>query len=241
MVRPRRMWVLFILAGFLGHPLLTSSSELRPEGSLEELALRRLSAVQDVKLDIQDRRAIIQGKVRSYFDKRSAEQALLRLRGIHSVDNRLTVTPPARTDAQIKTDINMALQAQVWINPRKVVVRVVKNLVTISGVVEHLYEKDRIEELASAVRGLKDVVNNIRVVQAAEGPPRSGESIKQDVEAALLVELGEAARKMIAVEVNNGAVTLRGAVRNYYEKMGAYQAAGSVPGVLSVSNFLEIE
>src|SRR5262249_4094112 len=151
----------------------------RSENFLEEIAIQRLSAVQNVRLELQGRRAIVYGKVKSYFDKRVAEQALLKLRGIASVDNRIVVTPLARTDTQIKTDINTALQTQVWLNPRKVSVKVAKSVVTLGGSVERLCDKDLIEEVASAVRGVKDVVNEIKVAPATPGPLRSDEAVKQ--------------------------------------------------------------
>src|SRR5262249_54425014 len=107
MIKWRLPCTLFIL---LCRFVLASPAEFRSESFLEAVAIQRLSAVQNVKLELQGRRAIVYGKVKSYFDKRAAEQALLKLRGIASVDNRIVVAPSARTDAQIKTDINTALQ-----------------------------------------------------------------------------------------------------------------------------------
>jgi len=237
MINPERLLARVVLLLSL---ILAFSSVSRSQNSLEEFARRRLGHVQELRLELRGARVVLQGKVKSFFEKRDAERQLLRLRGVASVDNRLTVQSTPRTDAQVKTDVNTVLLAQAWINPRKVVVKVNKSVVTLNGSVDRLVERDWIEDIAGSVRGVRDVINQIKV-STPEAPLRSNESVRQDIEAALGAELGEAARRGLAVEVSNGVVALRGAVRNYYEKVGAYQAASSVPDVIAVKNFIEIE
>jgi osmotically-inducible protein OsmY len=236
----RNLSTAVLLLGLLALPTLAKNDKLSEE-QIKRVAAMELQRVQGLKLDLQGSTLIIYGTVTSYFEKRNAERDVARIRGVARVGNKLIVNPIARTDSQIKSDLNAALAAQAWFHPRKVAVKVVKNVVTLSGNVDSLREKNLIGEVVGSVRGVKDVVNNISVVQSKSAQKPNDESIKRDVELLLIAELGESVARAITVETAKGLVTLRGAVANYWEKIGAYRAAESVVGVTGVTNLLEIE
>lgn len=233
------LFYLFILPSF---SFAAPKENKLSDEQIKEVALKKLTHVQDLKLDVQAGHVVVSGVVTSYFEKRDAARELLVIRGVNRVENKISVNPEARIDSQIKNNLNSALVAQAWFLPRlrrNIAVKVEKNVVTLNGSVETLREKNLIQELVGAIRGVKDIINNISVIQS--NLTRSNDEIRKEAELFLAAELGDDTARLISVEVDGNEITLKGKVRSYCEKMAAYHATEWVVGVRSIINLLEID
>lgn len=145
--------------------------------------------------------------------------------------------PPALTDA----DITAAVEAHMMrrLTPEAfhaIDVKTEGGIVTLTGEVRDLLTKRRAVEVAGAIRGVRGVVDTLRVEPVA----RADSAIRADVVAGLSVEPVTDSYE-IAVEVNGGTVTLRGTVQSAQERNVAERVAAAVPGVRDVRNDLAVQ
>jgi osmotically-inducible protein OsmY len=108
-------------------------------------------------------------------------------------------------------------------------------IVTLTGSVPNILAKERAEEVAATVKGVRGVVNRLDV----NAPRRSDTEIKEDVQNALMWDPATASWKL-SVSVDNGVVTLNGTVDSWQETQLAKRVAESVVGVKGVNNDLFI-
>jgi osmotically-inducible protein OsmY len=93
---------------------------------------------------------------------------------------------------------------QAW---DKVRVVVISGWLTLEGEVEWNYQRERAEDAVRRVRGIKGIVNSIKVK-----PPVAPEEIRRKIEEALR-RVAETDASHVTVEANGGEVILRGTVR----------------------------
>lgn len=109
-------------------------------------------------------------------------------------------------------------------------------IVTLSGKVDNILAKQRAGRIAETVKGVKGVVNNIRV-SPSEIP--SDAKLAERVEQALL--RGPATDSYeVEVEARNGAIILEGKVDSWQERELVAKRARGVGGVTEVDNRIEI-
>jgi len=201
-----------------------------------------------IRVAVQNRRAILTGKVGSAVAKRRAE-AKAWVSGIGSIDAAgLTVDPAlrdemrkppgriTRDDAEIKRALEEAFLHDPRVfsfNPR---VAVSNGYVTLSGTVDNLAANRAAEQDARNTAGVHGVRNQLKVRPA-----------KSAVDTQLVQAVSEALlrdplvdKHQIRVSAQNGVVTLRGAVDSGFEKATAEGVAARIRGVVSVSNRLSI-
>lgn len=110
-------------------------------------------------------------------------------------------------------------------------------IVTLSGTVSNILAKERAARIAQTVRGVRAVVNEIKVVPLSL---RSDWEIKEDVEDALLMDPAAESYE-INVEVRDNKVTLSGAVDSWQEKQLAATVAKGVKGVRAITNNIVVD
>lgn len=142
----------------------------------------------------------------------------------------------ARTDLDVKQDVVDALTSDIRIDATSVNVDVVAGVVYLRGTVPSFYEKRTATEIANRIKGVLDVVNELRVTPVT---PRSDSDITADVRAALTRDVWVDERKIV-VNTVTGVVYLSGTVDSYTEKSYAEGDAWSVPGVVDVVNNIVI-
>lgn len=135
-----------------------------------------------------------------------------------------------RSDAEVRQDVTDALICDIRIDATKITIGVVHNVVTLSGIVSSYYEKRTAGDLVRRIKGVRDVVNELRVMPAQ---PRSDVQITADVQAALARDVWVDERN-IDLRVKDGVVYLSGIVDVYTAKSYAEGDAWSVPGVIDV-------
>lgn len=110
-------------------------------------------------------------------------------------------------------------------------------IVTLRGTVDNLLAKERAARLAETVRGVRSVINRIKVSPRAM---HKDDEITENIEAAWLADPATESYE-VSARVNNGNVILTGTVESYQEKELAATVAKGVSGVRSLDNQIEVD
>ena len=111
---------------------------------------------------------ILQGTTDAYWKKMRAEEIAYDIQGVVHVSNELVVVPThAYADKAVAQDIMSALQRNFELDHYRIEVDVENGRVTLSGIVHDLKELYTAYRIARFTRGVRDVVNLLRVQQKA--------------------------------------------------------------------------
>lgn len=176
------------------------------------------------------------GKVTNILDKERAEKLAATVKGVRGVVNSITVDAPVRPDAEIEKGVERALISDPATEAWEIETKINQGEVTLSGEVDSWQEYHLAAKVAKGVKGVKALTNNIRIAYRSD---RSDSEIREDIDGILHwdVFVDDA---LIEVAVENGKVTLTGAVGSLAEKLEAENDAW-VAGVKSVDNRLKVE
>ena len=193
-----------------------------------------------------DGKAILNGKVNSWAERREAELLATEVRGVKAVDNKLEVEyQTKRPDEQIKSDVISAIHRDVYLAALPIQVLVYNGVVTLTGEVGNAYQKERAADRSLGINNVKSVDNKIVVTWWRERGVRermallSDDQLNQTVRDALYQDM-RVEPFDIAVDASYGHVTLRGTIPSYHQKQLAEQDAREVVGVAWVSNLLSV-
>lgn len=188
----------------------------------------------------------LSGTVPSYAERRLCQETIAGIAGVRDVvDDMEIVLPEKRTDEDILAEIEAEMRENVWLDDANIEVTVKDGKVSLHGSVptpEELYQA----ELEAFVVGVTHVdVNGLQVRPLPGGSRHKLTEIRNRTEIAeeLRTELEDDPRVDAAgviVEVENGAVTLRGQVRTYRAKLAAGEDAADAVGVWSVDNEIRV-
>ncbi len=143
-------------------------------------------------------------------------------------------------DATITAKIKLKLLEDPITKARKIDVDTVNGVVTLTGIVESEKEIKRAVEIARNVKGVKKVVNNLRIGKRGIGAYLSDKEITAKIKLKLIKD-PELKALSIDVDTINGVVTLTGVVTSEYQKRKAIEHAKSVPGVVKIIDNLQIK
>lgn len=196
--------------------------------------LRWVPDIDDANIDVtvNDGIVTLDGFVPTFNDRIHAECAAKRVKGVTGVANEIKVSARSAerySDASIaraaldaiRDDLPAAGEIQVVVSDGHVV---------LEGNVEWQWQRQRIESTVRAVDGVA-AVTNLLVVRPGLHP----DDVKRRIEEAFVRSAEVDARKL-SVDVNDGEITLRGAVSSLREKEEAQRTAWSAPGVRQVNN-----
>jgi osmotically-inducible protein OsmY len=151
----------------------------------------------------------------------------------------LALTTPCRggpEDETIADWVVKALRNDPRVLPAEIEVTVQDGVVTLTGSVRSLAERNYAAVIAAKIQGVRDVINRVNVLPV----PRADEDIADDV-GQRISHSSPLRRQPIEVVVAGGIVTLRGSVRSYGQRAEAELLAGEVRGVKAVRNELQFE
>lgn len=187
-----------------------------------------------------DGTVILSGMVSSYTDRSEAEEDAYTVAGVKHVENLLTVSLPPEYpipgDADLALQIESLLRWNPTIDTSRIQVQVTNGILTLTGSVDSIWQKERIEHLAEDVAGIILVRNQLKVQPAVEV---SDEDIRND----LLNTLERNAfvdASHIIVDVEHGAVTLSGFVDNHLAHMTVRNIAYNTSGVVDVHDRIKL-
>lgn len=144
---------------------------------------------------------------------------------------------PAGTpgDGQIAKAVETAMALDHGASARKVDAEVEGGIVTLTGTVDSLLARESAVEAASMVKGVRAVIDRVRV----RPPARLDAQITSDVLAALAADPATDSFE-IRVEADGGRIVLRGRVDSRQEKLLAGRVAKGIRGVAGLDNRIEI-
>jgi len=155
---------------------------------------------------------------------------------------------PTLKDARIEGSLVTAYALNEHLNPFRIDVRARNGEVTLTGTVESDIDRDLAGEIAQGMGGVKNVDNRLKVDKKAGHGKSNGTGFAQtvrdatltaSVKAKLLAD-GNVHGTDIAVDTDNGEVTLRGKVASEEQKELAGSIAVNTDGVREVHNRLSV-
>jgi osmotically-inducible protein OsmY len=199
-----------------------------------EMELRWEPSVHAEQIGVSVKNGVVEldGHVDSFYEKWNAERAAERVASVQAVASEIKVDLPssaARTDEDIARTAMLHLEWNYSV-PDTVKVKVTDGWVTLEGNSDWQYQKEAAEDAVRPLKGVKGVINQITVK-----PRVTASDIKVKIEEALKRNAATDAGK-IRVEASGGAVTLRGQVKSWTERVAAEHAAWSAPGVNKVDD-----
>ncbi|MGM1056571.1 MAG: BON domain-containing protein [Bacteroidota bacterium] len=192
-------------------------------------------AVDSSKIDVtvEDGTVILNGTVPTYYEKFNAEEAALRVIGVTTVVNDISVEIAAafeRSDADIAQIAKNVLIWDTTVPEDRVTVEVDNGWITLNGIVEWNYQKANAANDVSYLAGVRGITNNITVEPTAQ-LDRPAEKIRTAFERSALLNVGR-----IDISIDGAKATLSGTVPTWTEKRQAERIAWSTPGVYTVEN-----
>jgi len=224
----------------------------RPDDQIQQDVRHRLDTDPElhdagqVNIAVTGGVATLTGTVHSWSEAEEATLAASDVRGVTHIDNRLETEPqPRRDDADILHDVQGRLDRDVYLADLPVAVAVHQGAVVLTGDVGNAYEKTRAGDEVRWIPGVRDVRNELQVVQwdeqgtrAAPPAPSDGELLSS-VTAALDQDQRLDADD-VTVEVRGGIVTLLGEVPTAHQREVAGADARDVVGTVWVTNELTV-
>ena len=202
----------------------------------EELRYDPAVHAEQIGVSVKDQIVQLDGDVASFYEKWAAENAALRVNKVKGVANEIKVEP---TPADKPSDADLAKAALnqlewTYAVPNTVKVRVSNGWITLEGTVDAKYQKDEAERILRSLKGLKGLVNEIRIA-----PKVNANVVKNKIIHALKRSAALDART-IQIETEGDTVILRGRVRSWAEREEARRTAWSAPGVARVQDLITI-
>ena len=188
-----------------------------------------------VGVSVKGAAVTLTGFIDSYSAKLAAERSAKRVQGVRAVANDIEVRAHlGRTDEDIARDASQALQVRSTV-PANVQAAVHHGVVSLTGSVYRLFQKEAAEKAIRHVRGVRRIFNHISVApQVAIG------DVQRQIATALHRDADLDAGR-ITVEISGTTAVLSGSVGTFLQREAAETAAAHAPGISHVENRLTVE
>jgi hyperosmotically inducible periplasmic protein len=224
-----------------------STSAARYDTSIQSRVTQKLAArkqLQNVQVAVEDGIVTLTGNVDLYQQKLDAAKKIRKLANVQGVRNLIEVAGKDVPDAQLTAQLDREIyyDRMGFDNLFNFMAASVQNgVATISGEARTEFDRNSALALVNNTPGVKDVVNNVKVAPASIFDDRirvqAARAIYRDP---VLSRYGIDPAYPIRIVVDNGHVTLYGAVASPVDKQVAGIRASQVFGAFSVQNNLEV-
>jgi hyperosmotically inducible protein len=224
-----------------------SSSASRYDASIQTKVTQSLAAKKQftkIQASVEDGIVTLTGDVDLYQQKLDATKKVRKMANVQGVRNLITVAGKDVPDAALEAQLDKKLYYDRigYDNVFNFVTASVQNgVATLSGEARTEFDRDSAVWLANNLPGVKDVVSDIKVSPTSIFDDRirvqEARTIYRDP---VLSRYAMDPGRPIRIVVDNGHVTLYGAVANKMDKEVAGIRAGQVFGAFSVQNNLEV-
>jgi osmotically-inducible protein OsmY len=189
--------------------------------SAVEKKLKQLDGIDTSQLEVKanNRTITVTGTVNSLIESERILETVSATRGVENVMTRFTVEPEKRSDGEIERDVNAALDFDPATTARDIKVNVDHGEVRLSGKAGTWSEKQLATWVASEVRGVRKINNDLTVAS----PERSDAEIKAALQQRFRSD--PLVSDEISVTVTNGHVRLSGEVGSALENQWAISDA----------------
>lgn len=200
-----------------------------------------------VSIESRDGVVTLSGTVEDKDDKALAADTVANLPGVEHVNNEIVVksSVPEHSDAWIALKVRSRLLVKANVSAATTNVSAKDGIVTMTGTVENVAQKDLTEAYARDIDGVKSVKNEL-VVKTTSAPQQTvGEiiddvSITSQVKYALLTHRSTSAIKT-KIETKDGIVAITGEAASDAEKAFVTKLTEGVRGVKSVNNTMTVK
>ncbi len=135
------------------------------------------------------------------------------------------------SDNEITTAVQTELRSNSTIPAYLIDVETREGIVTLTGSVNDIRASDRSASIARTVKGVRAVINNIKV----NTPVRPDEVVEDEVKEQLLKDPATDSYE-VDVDADNGVITLKGIVESFQERELVEYVAKGVKGVREIKN-----
>ncbi|HEY4955448.1 MAG TPA: BON domain-containing protein [Gemmatimonadaceae bacterium] len=144
-----------------------------------------------------------------------------------------------KSDTQLQKDVMDELRWDPSVSEREIAVAVKDGVVTLGGHVQSFAQKRAAEHAVSRVAGVKAVAEDI-LVKLPTSLLRSDTEIAHAAINALKWDT-EVPDELLKTKVENGWITLEGAVEFFYQKTAAERSVRFLNGVKGVTNLISVK
>jgi osmotically-inducible protein OsmY len=179
----------------------------------------------------------LSGHVDSYAEKCAAEIAARRVRGVKALVQEIEVRlalSGGREDDQIAAAAIDSLASDVSVHEGTTIVTVEGGWITLTGQVDHRFQREAAEQDVSRLAGVVGLSNEITIKPQLDVSDL-GDQITHALHRSWFFD-----PKTITVSATGGSVVLTGTVKSLHELNVAESTAWSAPGVTGVQNDIEV-
>lgn len=216
---------------------MSKSDKVLQEDIINELAWDPSIKATRIGVAVKDGVVTLTGHLDTYAEKDAAMRALRRVSGVKAIAVEVDVKlsdEHERSDTDIANSVEVALKWHTSIPSDAIRATVEHGWVTLEGEVEWDFQRRSAENAIRPLVGVVGISNQVKL-----RPKPLAADISRQIEDALKRQAIREAQH-IRISVDGDAVTLRGAVHSWHERLAAQGVAWSAPGVRTVVNELHV-
>jgi len=190
-----------------------------------------------IAVSAEDGVVTLRGTLGSFREKREAKKDAQRVYGVKSVKNELQLrilNEDRRADADLRGDVLQALMLDSMV-PSTIDAKADNGKVTLSGTANWRFQRDEAESVASNIRGVISIENDVDLVPPAPSAHDVASSIENAMERNAKLDA-----ESVKVKSENGTITLSGTVSSWADHDQAVDAAWAAPGVTRVKDHIVV-
>jgi osmotically-inducible protein OsmY len=209
---------------------------------MDELAWEPSIDAAHIGVAVKNGVVTLSGFVNSYVAQAAVEHAASRVHGVKAIAQEVEVRLPddqKHADDEIADRAVKLLAWDIEVPEKRIHVKVSHGVVTLTGEVDHYFQRTAAENDVKRLGGVRGVIN-LMTVHRVGGPSLQSDIIRHKIEDALR-RSADLEASHIGVSVDGGKITLNGHVRSWFERGVVRNAAWSAPGVTEVRDQLAIQ